>query len=204
MLVNYKKKDFLSLFSEKIITYNTITEKALSVEKSKIDNTFFLKLKDIETIDNLKTVFKQYLEFFDFYQNFITEDLALYFLNNLRSDIRTIPENTVVVHKDKVDSIFFNKIKGAKNVEEIQHLFKGYLIFYDTYKQFTTADFATFFLNQIIADNVTNVVKRTKEEIDNMLFKKLECARSIEELNKLFDNYIAFFDTYQEYIPYRK
>jgi hypothetical protein len=40
-----------------------------------------------------------------------------------------------------------------------------------------------------------------KNKIDNLFFRKITVSRTVGEIKKLFDNYLAFFDTFKEFLP---
>jgi hypothetical protein len=113
-----------------------IPDNAIKIQKSNIDNIFCEKLRNIKTIDEVNSLFKDYITFFDAYQQFITEDFATLFLNKIHSDVESATEIIVKEAKEAIDAIFFKKIGDSKSIDEISNLFENYLAFFDNYQEF--------------------------------------------------------------------
>jgi uncharacterized protein YjgD (DUF1641 family) len=116
----------------------TIPENIMNVQKNKIDDLFHERIKCARTVEEINSLFSNYLYFFDSYQKLITEDLATIFLNNIHSDNESPTENKVRQEKENIDSAFFEKISFSRSTDEIEKLFENYLDFFNTYKDFIT------------------------------------------------------------------
>jgi hypothetical protein len=138
--------------------------------------------------------------FFETYQQFIKDDLALFFLNSVNSDLKSLPDNAIITQKSIIDKMFYEKLKNVKTVDDIDTIFKNYVSFFLTYQKFITEDFATLFYKNIPSDIKSiseSEIRELKVEIDKKFFQKVRYSRTIDELCKLFENYLAFFDIYQ-------
>jgi hypothetical protein len=181
--------------SKKSVQSNFLTE-----EKSKIDNMFIKNTLKSKTTEEINRYFKNYLFFFETYQHIVRENFAFCFLTNVQSEINILPENAIKAQKEKIDGDFFEKIKNGKTIDEINTLFENYKMFFSTYQQFVTEDFATKFLNRINTFNDSISQKEAKVEIDKIFIEKFEKSGSLDEINILFENYRSFFDIFKEYI----
>jgi hypothetical protein len=196
--------DYVKIFLDRIhLCDNTSDITILNREKDTIDKIFFESIQKVKSVQKINSLFENYLFFYEEYQQYVSQNLALYFLNGVHSDINQMSENSIKMQKRNIDDIFCERIRDIKTIDEINDLFQDYITFFITHLKFVTEDFATVFLNKTHSDEKPiskSLVKTIKDEIDSIFFDKVQKSRSVDELNNLFENYLAFFDIYQEYI----
>jgi hypothetical protein len=76
-----------------------MTKKSQFPIKKEIDIIFYDNIQHSNTFEELDKLFESYLLFYDTYQEFISEDLALFFLDRVRLDIKAIPKNVIKMQK---------------------------------------------------------------------------------------------------------
>lgn len=118
------------------LNYNIVSENVMKMQKVKIDEIFFEKIKGIRTVNELNGLFENYKCFFEVYQLYVMEDFVMLFLNKVHSDNESTPIHVINQEKTKIDEIFFERIKNSRFVDEIISHFENYLAFFNIYHEF--------------------------------------------------------------------